>query len=144
LTAYQNRQKPSKITRTLMEPKIDELIDDCQTRQLQFDDVHHLVERMGTNMLYETCDLIKNFIKAHQVSCVFSGFPADIKELLDSNEQLGQLFGDPIILEPFKWSDLEEFQKFLKQVEEQIPLREQSHLASGELAKRCFIACDGN
>jgi hypothetical protein len=144
LSAYRNRQKPSKITRTLMEPKIDELIDDYKTRQIQFDDVHHLIERLGQDVLYETCDLIKNIIKSHPVSCVLAGLPEETRQLLNANEQLGQLFGDPIVLEPFKWDNLKEFQQYLFLVEEQLPLQERSHLTSEELAKRCFIACDGN
>jgi hypothetical protein len=70
------------------------------------------------------------------------------EEVLKVNEQFGSLFGDPQVLEPFRWDEenpetITEFRIFLHQVEQQLPLESRSCLATKEMAWRCFVATHG-
>ena len=68
---------------------------------------------------------------------------------MNTNSQLASLFGDPYRLSPFEWDETnpastkDEFRTFLSELEDRLPLKKPSHLASYETALRCYAASDG-
>jgi hypothetical protein len=131
----------SKLTR------LQRLVSDCGVKMIILDEANHFVDRDSQRVLHDVSNMMKNLIKEQNIACVLVGLPYT-EEVLRVNEQLGSLFGDPRLLEPFCWDTdhpetVQEFRMFLHQFEQQLPLPPQTFLSSQELAWRCFVATQG-
>lgn len=123
------------------------LVDDCEVQMIILDEANHFVDRDSARVLHDVSNTMKNLIKEKNIACVLVGLPYT-EEVLKVNEQFGSLFGDPHMLDPFRWDEdhpetIEEFRMFLRQVEQQLPLASRSLLSSREVAWRCFVATQG-
>lgn len=121
----------------------------CQVELLILDDLQHFWDRQSHTILLDASNWLKTFVKETKVSCILVGLPGEAEAVVDTNPQLARLFGDPYVLSPFEWDETNStttknmFCTFLKELEQRIPLKEPSHLASYETALRCFVASDG-
>lgn len=127
--------------------RLHQLVSDCGVRIIILDEANHFVDRDSERVLHDVSNTMKNLIKGKNIACVLVGLPYT-EEVLKVNEQFGSLFGDPLMLDPFRWDDdnpktVEEFRQFLYQVEQQLPLASRSYLSSREAAWRCFVATQG-
>jgi hypothetical protein len=127
--------------------RLNQFLGDCGVQMVVLDEANHFVDRDSQRVLHDVSNTMKSLVKEHNVACVLVGLPYT-EEVLKVNEQFGSLFGDPHILEPFRWDEqapetIREFRLFLQQVETQLPLPEQHTLASHEMAWRCFVATHG-
>jgi hypothetical protein len=123
-------------------------IQDCGVELLILDELQHFVDRDSLKVLKTVSTWLKTVIKETRVACVLVGLEGEAECVVDTDDQLGRLFGDPLVLSPFTWNEAEEetvreFRDLLAQIEAGLPLREPSNLASPELAWRCFVASDG-
>ncbi len=121
----------------------------CLVELLILDDLQHFWDRRSKTILLDASNWLKTFIKETRVSCVLVGLPGEAEAIVNTNSQLASLFGDPYKLSPFEWDETEPkstrevFCTFLAELEERLPLKKPSHLASYETALRCFAASDG-
>jgi hypothetical protein len=121
----------------------------CRVELLILDELQHFWDRQSKTILHDASNWLKTFIKETKVSCALVGLPGEAEAIVNTNPQLASLFGDPYILSPFTWDETEpastrdEFCTFLAELEERLPLKKPSHLASYETALRCFAASDG-
>ncbi len=120
---------------------------DCGVALLMVDDLQHFVDRDSERVLHDVSNWLKNLIKETHMTCVIAGLP-EAERVLCANAQLGRLFGDPHLLQPFTWDaqqpdTIQEFRTFLQTLEGLLPLPEPSHLAGMETAWRCFVASSG-
>jgi hypothetical protein len=127
--------------------RLQRLLNDCRVQMMILDEANHFVDRDSERILHDVSNTMKSLIKEQNVACVLVGLPYT-EEVLRVNEQFGGLFGDPHLLEPFRWNEeapatVEEFRTFLRQVEQQLPLATRTCLASREMAWRCFVATQG-
>lgn len=127
--------------------RLERLLVDCGVRMLVVDEANHFVDRDSQRVLHDVSNTLKNLVKTHNLACALVGLPYT-EEVLRVNEQLGSLFGDAHLLEPFRWDEAQpetvaEFRTFLQLVEQQLPLELHSGLASKEMAWRCFVATQG-
>ncbi len=122
----------------------------CRVELLILDELQHFWDRQSKTILHDASNWLKTFIKETKVSCALVGLPGEAEAIVNTNPQLASLFGDPYMLSPFTWDETEPastrdvFCTFLAELEERLPLKKPSHLASYETALRCFAACDGN
>ncbi len=121
----------------------------CRVELLILDDLQHFWDRGSKTILLDASNWLKTFIKETKVSCVLVGLPGEAEAVVNTNSQLAGLFGDPYRLNPFEWDEADpastrdEFCTFLAELEDRLPLKKPSHLASYETALRCYAACDG-
>lgn len=127
--------------------RLHHLVQDCGVKMIILDEASHFVDRDSQRVLHDVSNTMKNLIKEQNIACVLVGL-LYTEEVLRVNEQLGSLFGDPRILEAFRWDpaqpeSIQEFRQFLRQFEQQLPLPSRTFLASQEIAWRCFVATQG-
>jgi len=131
-----------------MARRLINFFNDCGVELLILDELQHFVDRDSQKVLQTVSNWLKTLIKETKVACVLVGLEGEAEQVVDSNPQLARLFGDPHILAPFTWDEqcpttIQEFRTFLSQLESLLPLNEPSHLASREIAWRCFVASEG-
>src|SRR6266700_934001 len=121
----------------------------CRVEMLILDDLQHFWDRRSKTILLDASNWLKTFIKETKVSCALVGLPGEAEAVVNTNSQLASLFGDPYRLNPFEWDETDpastsdEFRNFLSELEDRLPLKKPSHLASYETALRCCAASDG-
>jgi len=131
-----------------MELRLIQYLRDCGVEMLILDELQHFVDRESHKILMGASNWFKTIIKEAKVACILVGLQGEAEQVVDANEQLARLFGDPLILAPFEWDrarpeTIREFCAVLKQLEALLPLRETTGLTRGDLAWRCFVASDG-
>jgi energy-coupling factor transporter ATP-binding protein EcfA2 len=127
--------------------RLEKLLAACRVKLIMFDEVQHLIDSDRQKVVSTVADCLKILIKENQVACVLCGLH-NTKILLDAHEQLGRLFPDPEELEPFMWDEKRpgseiEFRAFLDDLDNLLPLRNKSHLANIDLARRIYTATRG-
>lgn len=119
----------------------------CAVEMLVVDDLQHFVDRDSDRVLHDVSNWLKNLVKETHTACVIAGLP-EAESVLHANPQLGRLFGDPHVLQPFTWDSthpetIAEFRLFLQTLESMLPLPETMPLTSVEVAWRCYVASSG-
>jgi len=140
--------RPTSGTVVTMTDRLVRYIADCRVELLILDELQHFVDRHSHRVLDDASNWLKLLLKTTKVSCVLVGLQHEADALLRANAQLGRLFGDPYVLDPFSWDDdrpetIAEFRHVLAAVEGLMPLAEPSHLADGALARPLFVASSG-
>jgi hypothetical protein len=128
--------------------RLSGFLRDCGTRLLILDETQHFVDRDSRRVLLNASNWLKSLVKETGVACVLVGLEGEAESVVSTNPQLARLFGDPLVLAPFEWDEerpdtVEEFGTFLEHLERLLPLRESSHLADRDTARRIFLASDG-
>lgn len=130
-----------------MENRLLRFMKRCEVEMLVVDDLQHFVDRDSDRVLHDISNWLKNLVKETHTACVIAGLP-EAEKVLNANPQLGRLFGDPHILQPFIWDNtrpetVAEFRRFLQTLEGMLPLSETMPLTSVETAWRCYVASEG-
>ena len=128
--------------------RLSGFLRDCGTRLLILDETQHFVDRDSQRVLLNASNWLKILVKETGVACVLVGLEGEAESVVNTNPQLARLFGDPLVLAPFEWDEerpetVEEVRTFLEHLERLLPLREPSHLAGRDIARRIFVASDG-
>jgi hypothetical protein len=120
------------------------LMKDCGVSLVFLDEFQHFIDRDSAKVLKTVSDWLKDLILDTKVPMVLIGLP-EAETVFQFNPQLSRRFANRHNLSPFEWSaDVgKEFRTFLHAVESQLPLLEQSDLASEEMALRFYYASDG-
>ncbi len=123
---------------------------DCGVELLILDELQHFVDLESQRILYTVSNWLKDLIKESRVACVLVGLEGQAEQVVDTNPQLGRLFGDPRVLAPFVWdwtvgreATSAEFRTFLYHLEAQLPLRGAPWLHERDVAWRCWVATGG-
>jgi hypothetical protein len=120
------------------------LIRDCGVSLIFLDEFQHFIDRDSAKVLKTISDWLKNLILDTKIPMVLIGLP-EAEAVFQFNCQLSRRFANRHNLSPFSWSDDsgKEFRTFLHAIESQLPLKEESSLASNEMALRFYYASDG-
>jgi energy-coupling factor transporter ATP-binding protein EcfA2 len=120
----------------------------CGVEMLILDEIQHLVDAESMRVMQNASNSLKWLIKETGVACVLVGLQGEAEQVINVNPQLGRLFGDPYVLEPYRWDPADpqtitEFRKLLAAIETQLPLNEKSSLHDKVTAQLCYLACGG-
>ena len=108
------------------------------------DEFQHFIDRDSARVLKTISDWLKNLILDTKVPMVLIGLP-EAEAVFHVNCQLSRRFANRHNLNPFDWDkdSGQEFRTFLHAVESQLPLIEESNLATSEMAFRFYYASNG-
>lgn len=119
------------------------LMKDCGVELVFLDEFQHFIDRDSAKVLKTVSDWLKNLILDTKVPMILIGLP-EAEAVFQFNCQLSRRFANRHHLSPFDWqSNSEEFRTFLHALELQLPLSDESCLASEEMALRFYYASDG-
>lgn len=124
--------------------RLRRLLQFCGVRLIVLDEFNHFIDRDSDKVLRSVADWLKVLIDSTGIPMVLVG-TLNSRSVLDANEQLRRRFGTHERLDPFHWNEEEEpqFRRFLKELDERLPLPERSDLADRDLAFRFFTASRG-
>lgn len=136
--------KGSTVSQTL---RLRKLMKDCGTELVILDEFQHFIDRDSKKVLKTISDWLKNLMDKTKTPVILMGMPYS-HTILDAegNEQLQRRFSARFSLEPFNWKNHEDrgdFRKFLRAVDENLPLNEWSNLSDLSMAFRFNMASDG-
>lgn len=119
------------------------LMKNCGVSLVFLDEFQHFIDRDSAKVLKTISDWLKDLILDTKVPMVLIGLP-EAEIVFKFNPQLSRRFASRCNLSSFDWSNKgKEFRTFLHAVESQLPLSEESSLASEEMALRFYYASDG-
>lgn len=120
------------------------LIKYCGVELVVLDEFQHFIDRDSERVLQTISDWLKNLILDTKVPMVLIGLP-EAEAVFHVNCQLSRRFANRHNLNPFYWDNDsgKEFRTFLHAVESQLPLIENSNLATEEMALRFYYASNG-
>ena len=135
----------NKGTTTNQTSRAYDLLAACKVELILLDEFHHFIDRESQKVLRNVCDWLKNLIINTGIPVVLFGLPESERILKVDNWQLSRRFNYRHTLIPFPRNDsgMELFRQFLKDIEGQLPLEEDSELAEKSLSERIYYATDG-
>jgi predicted AAA+ superfamily ATPase len=128
--------------------RLRHLLKDCKTELIILDEFQHFIDRDSLKVLKKISDWLKTLINDTKIPIVLIGMPYS-HIVLDArgNEQLKRRFSVRESLKPFEWGSTQEervnLRKFLRAVDEALPLNERSQLGSTQIAFRFYCATNG-
>lgn len=124
--------------------RLRKLLQACGVQLIVLDEFNHFIDRDNERVLRTVADWLKVLIDTTGIPVVLVGTP-NSRSVLDANEQLRRRFGTQERLEPFHWEGdgRDHFRRFLKEVDERLPLPERSGLDGADMAFRFFCASAG-
>ena len=127
--------------------RLRKFLVDCEVELIILDEFQHFDDRHSKAVLKIVSDWLKNLLNQTKVPIVLVGMPG-CESVLDAkgNEQLRRRFSNREQIEPFRWkgsNEIQEFRQLLKNVDEALPLLEDSHLADLTTAFLIYKATDG-
>jgi len=127
--------------------RLRKFLDDCEVELIILDEFQHFDDRRSKAVLKIVSDWLKNLLNQTKVPIVLVGMPG-CESVLDAkgNEQLKRRFSNREQIEPFSWKpsdDNQEFRQLLKNIDEALPLLEDSNLADLATAFLIYKATDG-
>jgi hypothetical protein len=117
---------------------------DCGVELIFLDEFQHFIDRDSAKVLKTVSDWLKNLILDAKVPIILIGLP-ESNAVFNFNSQLSRRFTNRYTLSPFEWKadSGKEFRTFIHAVESQLPLSDESCLASEEMSLRFYYASDG-
>jgi Cdc6-like AAA superfamily ATPase len=127
--------------------RLRKYIRDCEVELIILDEFQHFDDRQTKNILKTISDWLKNLINETCRPIVLVGMPG-CESVLENkgNEQLKRRFSSREEIAPFAWeaeAQDPEFRQLLKEIDDRLPLLENSHLADEETAFLIYSATDG-
>jgi hypothetical protein len=125
--------------------RLQKLVKACGTELVILDEFQHFIDRDSRKILETVSDWLKELLNETRIPVVLIGLPSSV-QVLDANEQLRRRFGLKLSIDPFGWDTPEqrtEFRKFLRVIDDKLPLTERANLADEEMAYRFFCASEG-
>jgi hypothetical protein len=96
--------------------RLANLILDCETEMVTFDDFHNLINHDTDRVVGSASNWLKYLIKWTKKPFLVIGIEGRVRRILDSNPELSRLFAVRETLRPFAWDsadDIEEFSIFV-------------------------------
>jgi len=121
-------------------------LKNCGVELIILDEFQHFIDRDSAKVLQTVSDWLKTLILDTNLPIILIGLPEAEQILkLKSLSQLSRRFAHRYYLRPFIWEvdNGVEFRTFLHLLESELPLKEKSHLAEEEMAKRFYVASGG-
>jgi len=114
---------------------------------IMLDEFQHFQDRDSSKVLKTISDWLKLLMDHTGIPIVLVGMPYSTS-ILDApgNEQLQRRFATRLTLAPFGYenpTEQKEFQRFLKEIDDALPLTRPSDLGTPEMAFRIYVATDG-
>jgi energy-coupling factor transporter ATP-binding protein EcfA2 len=127
--------------------RLRKYIRDCEVELIILDEFQHFDDRQTKNILKTISDWLKNLINETRQPIVLVGMPG-CESVLENegNEQLKRRFSSREQIDPFAWDapeHIDEFRQLLKEIDDALPLLEDSHLAEATTAFLIHSATDG-
>lgn len=122
------------------------LLKNCGVELIVLDEFQHFIDRDSAKVLQTVSNWLKTLILDTNLPIILIGLPEAEQILkLKSMSQLSRRFAHRYYLRPFIWEvdNGVEFRTFLHLLESELPLKEKSHLADEEMAKRFYFASGG-
>jgi DNA transposition AAA+ family ATPase len=137
-------EKGTQISQTL---RLKRFLGACCVELLILDEFQHFQDRDSHKVLRTVSDWLKLLMDDTGVPIVLVGLPYS-HTILDApgNEQLQRRFGGRIELEAFRYNtskERQDFRRFLKIIDDKLPLAERSDLADSSTALCIFEATNG-
>jgi type II secretory pathway predicted ATPase ExeA len=136
-------ERGANVTQTL---RLYRYLERCQTELIILDEFQHFIDRDLSKVLKTISDWLKMLMNDTGLPIVLIGMPNSVRVLdAHGNEQLKRRFSVRESLQPFAWSvsgDLS-IVKFLKKLDDLLPLIESSNLADQDTAYRIYCATNG-
>jgi energy-coupling factor transporter ATP-binding protein EcfA2 len=122
--------------------------DACGVRLVILDDFHHLIDKRTHRILETVSDWLKVLIKETRVPFLVVGTEGQVRQILQTNDQLSRLFAVRETLAPFPWDDtdyevVKSFAAFIKYIEESLALPFSDEVPRQELLRRLHYATAG-
>lgn len=139
--AFQKSKDPVELAK-----KIVTLLHQCQVELIIIDEFQHMIDRKQKAILHSAADWLKILILDSKIPVALFGMPYSTV-ILDTNSQLNGRFELQHHLEPFRVknkNDLVKYKTFLALLDESLPFKESSNLASKELMMRIYAFSKGN
>lgn len=136
---------PDKGTTYSKTLRLYKLLKNCKVELIILDEFQHFIDRDSNKVLQVVSDWLKVLLDETKIPMVLTGMPQSVDILL-KNEQLQRRFSTRKELKPFPYETPEQkddFRKFLRQLENKLPLMERSYLSAVETSFRFFFATDG-
>lgn len=121
-------------------------LEKCHTELLILDEFQHFIDRDSSKILKTISDWLKMLMNNTGLPIVLIGMPNSVRVLdAQGNEQLNRRFSMRESLKPFAWNVDGELSlvKFLKVLDAQLPLINNSNLADADIAYRIYCATSG-
>jgi Cdc6-like AAA superfamily ATPase len=132
---------------TIQTLRLYHLLKDCGVELIILDEFQHFVDWDSLKILKSVSDWLKNLIDETKVPVILIGMPySDIVLGAVGNSQLKRRFSLRQRLDFFGWDTDEEkddFRRFLKILDDQLPLKESSHFSDTNMAFRFYCATNG-
>lgn len=136
-------ERGSQISQT---NRLKRYLEACGTELIILDEFQHFQDRDSSRILRTVSDWLKVLMDETGVPVLLVGMPYSHTILdADGNEQLQRRFATRINLDPFGYETSEErktFRKFLRAIDDRLPLAESSNLADSDMAF-CFYKATG-
>lgn len=120
----------------------------CAVRLVILDDFHHLIDQRTHRILETVSDWLKVLIKETRVPFLVVGTEGQVRQILQTNDQLSRLFAVQETLTPFPWDEtdyevVKSFAAFVKYIEQSLALPFSDELPRQELLRRLHYASSG-
>lgn len=124
--------------------RLRKLLKTCGVQLIVLDEFNHFIDRDNDKILRTVADWLKVLIDTSGIPVVLVG-TSNSRSVLDANEQLRRRFGTQEKLEAFCWEGegRDHFRRFLKELDDRLPLPEKSGLDAPDLAFRFFAGSGG-
>jgi Cdc6-like AAA superfamily ATPase len=137
-------ERGTQVSQTL---RLKRYLEACKVELLILDEFQHFQDRDSLKVLKTASDWLKLLMDENGVPIVLAGLPYS-HTILDAygNEQLQRRFATRIELEPFGYETSQErqdFRRFLKVIDDKLPLVEKSDLADPNTALCIYEATQG-
>jgi hypothetical protein len=132
-------------TEVQMAFRICELLVECRSRLLIFDEMQNIVDQESAKLNHRVADFIKRLINRTKIPTVISGLDRAIT-LFVVNEQLRRRFNKPCYLHSFNWDDSisrANFKGFLTALKEHFSFEQKLDLSDNDTAFRFYCASHG-
>jgi hypothetical protein len=134
-----------KGSNTVQTLRLCKLLNDCGTEAIILDEFHNFIDGKTDRAVLEISNWLKDFLNEARKPLIIAGLPyCDI--VLEANDQLERRFPIRETLHPLGWKTKEEkddFKKFMKLIDMQLPFKERSNLSDEEMAYRFYCATNG-
>ncbi|WP_282066405.1 TniB family NTP-binding protein [Vibrio rotiferianus] len=139
--AFSRGNDPVKIAK-----EVADLMKSCEVELIIIDEFQHMIDRKKKEVLHSAADWLKMLIVRSKIPVVLFGMPYSVV-ILEANRQLAGRFELQHKLEPFRLNNKSNralYKTFLVMLDNALPFKESSDLATTDMMKRIYAFSDGN
>jgi hypothetical protein len=126
--------------------KLKRYLEDGEVELIIIDELQHLVDTDTKRVIKKAADWLKQLLNDVNIPIVFSGIREEANKIFKNNDQLDERFPHKIFFSGFKYSDdkqSNEFRAFLKNMDCELPLAENSNLSDPYLTEKIYYVTLG-